>query len=71
MTEQNRQLAAITFIDIVNFSKLMHEDEEKCMHLLSLQKDVVHPIINSYSGKILKEMGDSLLISFSSAIQAV
>ena len=71
MTQQNRQLAAITFIDIVGFSKLMHEDEEKAIHLLSLQKDVVYPIIESHNGKILKELGDGLLISFSSAIQAV
>ena len=71
MPQQHRQLAAITFIDIVSFSKLMHEDEEKAIHLLSLQKDVVYPIITSHNGKILKEIGDALLISFSSAIDAV
>ena len=71
MPQQNRQLAAITFIDIVSFSTLMHENEEKALHLLSLQKDVVYPIITSHNGKILKEMGDALLISFSSVIQAV
>ena len=31
-----RQLSAITFIDIVNFSKLMHKDESIAVHLLSL-----------------------------------
>ena len=32
----NRQLSAITFIDIINFSKLMHEDESIAVQLLSL-----------------------------------
>ena len=70
-SSDNRQLSAITFIDIVNFSKLMHEDEAKAIHLLSLQKDIIFPIVKSFNGNILKELGDGLLISFNSAIQAV
>ena len=71
MNDESRQLAAITFIDIVDFSKLMHSSEKEAMNLLSLQKDVVYPIIKNYQGIILKELGDGLLISFDSAIQAV
>ena len=70
-SSENRQLAAITFIDIADFSELMHHDESKAVHLLELQKDIIYPIITNYTGKILKEMGDGLLISFNSAIQAV
>ena len=69
-SSENRQLAAITFIDIADFSELMHHDEAKAVHLLSLQKDIIYPIISSHNGNILKEMGDGLLISFNSAIQA-
>lgn len=69
-SSDNRQLAAITFIDIANFSELMHNDEKEAIHLLELQKDIVHPIISNYHGKILKEMGDGILVSFNSAIQA-
>jgi len=69
-SSDNRQLAAITFIDIANFSELMHNDEKKAVHLLELQKDIVYPIIRTYHGKILKEMGDGILVSFNSAIQA-
>jgi class 3 adenylate cyclase/TolB-like protein len=65
-----RQLSAITFIDIANFSELMHNDEKEALRILELQKDIIFPIINNYNGKILKEMGDGLLISFNSAIQA-
>ena len=71
MTSSTRQLAAITFIDIVGYSTLMNKDEDKAIHLLSLQKDVVFPIISKYNGKIIKEMGDGLLITFTSAIEAV
>ena len=70
-SSENRQLAAITFIDIADFSELMHHDEAKAVHLLSLQKDIIYPIISSHTGEILKEMGDGLLVSFISAIQAV
>ena len=70
-SSENRQLSAITFIDIADFSKLMHLDEAKAVHLLELQKDIIYPIITSYTGKILKEMGDGILVSFNSAIQAV
>ena len=70
-SSENRQLAAITFIDIADFSELMHHDESKAVHLLSLQKDIIYPIISIHNGKILKEMGDGLLVSFNSAIQAV
>tara|TARA_Y100000590_G_scaffold458401_1_gene613043 strand:+ start:1704 stop:2789 length:1086 start_codon:yes stop_codon:yes gene_type:complete len=66
-----RKLAAIVFIDIVDYSTLMHENEEQAFHLLSLQKDVVYPIITKYNGSIIKEMGDGLLLSFNSAIEAV
>ena len=69
-SSDNRQLAAITFIDIANFSELMHNNEKEAVHLLELQKDIVYPIISNYSGKILKEMGDGILVSFNSAIQA-
>ena len=69
-SSNNRQLAAITFIDIANFSELMHNDEKEAVHLLELQKDIVYPIISNYHGKILKEMGDGILVSFNSAIQA-
>ena len=54
-SSDNRELAAITFIDIVDFSKLMHNDEQKAVHLLSLQKDIVFPIVNNYNGNILKK----------------
>ena len=42
-SSENRQLAAITFIDIADFSELMHHDEAKAVHLLSLQKDIIYP----------------------------
>ena len=69
-SSDNRQLSAITFIDIVNFSKLMHEDEAKAIHLLSLQKDIIFPIVNSFNGNILKELGDDWItkIKFDSNI---
>ncbi|MCP4552683.1 MAG: hypothetical protein GY834_11730 [Bacteroidetes bacterium] len=49
----------------------MDNDELLTMRYLQRQKEVIYPIVDEYGGKVLKEIGDGLLISFDSAIQAV
>jgi len=70
--EQNKhQLAAIVFTDIVGYTKQMEQDEERTMQLLQQQREIVFPIVESHGGKVIKEIGDGLLIMFHSAIHAV
>ncbi len=71
MSIENRKLAAIVFTDICGFTKLMFKDEKKAMAILERQKVLLKPIINNFNGEWLKEIGDGLLISFSSAVNAV
>jgi len=66
-----RRLAAIVFTDIVGFSKLTEGDEIKALKLLSIQKQIVQPIVRESGGQWLKEMGDGLLLSFPSSYDAV
>jgi len=71
MPTQSRQLAAIMFTDIVGYTALMGKDEQKAMQLLDQNRVLQKPLIEEYRGKYLKEMGDGILASFSSAGDAV
>ena len=71
MTQETRKLAAIMFTDIVGYTALMGRDEEKALLILQKNRDVLKPVIESYKGKWLKEMGDGTLSSFPSAVEAV
>jgi len=71
MTNQTHQLAAIMFTDVVGYTALMDEDEEKAFRLLEKNRTIQQPIIQKYNGKWLKEMGDGVLASFSTVSDAV
>ena len=68
---QSRKLAAIMFTDVVGYTALMGEDEEAAFALLEKNRELHKPIIEKYGGILLKEMGDGILASFSSAADAV
>jgi class 3 adenylate cyclase len=61
---QSRQLAAIMFTDIVGYTALMDEDEQKAFELLKKNRQVQRPIMEKYNGKWLKKIGESVLASF-------
>ncbi len=69
--DKKHRLAAIVFTDIVGYTKKMEENEQYTMQLLQQQREIVFPIVESFEGKVIKEIGDGLLIMFESAIQAV
>ena len=71
MPTQSRQLAAIMFTDIVGYTALMGEDEQKAFELLKKNRQVQRPIIEKYNGRWLKEIGDGVLASFSTVSDAV
>ena len=67
-----RRLAAILAADVVEYSRLMEADEEVTLaRFKTLLKDVVHPKIDEYSGRIFKTTGDGFLAEFPSAVDAV
>ena len=68
---QSRQLAAIMFTDIVGYTALMDEDEQKAFELLKKNRQVQRPIIEKHNGKWLKEIGDGVLSSFATVTDAV
>ena len=67
-----RRLAAILTADMVNYSRLMGQDEIGTLARLSEHRTrVIDPTINQQEGRIVKTTGDGLLVEFSDPIDAV
>jgi len=71
MTEPTRKLAAIVFTDIVGFTQLTADDQQKASDLLDLQRNELKPLVETYGGKWVKEMGDGLILTFDTITNAV
>ncbi|WP_051189413.1 tetratricopeptide repeat protein [Daejeonella oryzae] len=69
--QQSRQLAAIMFTDIVGYTALMGNDEQKAFELLKKNRDIQKPIIEQFNGRWIKELGDGILASFNTVTDAV
>jgi adenylate cyclase len=67
-----RRLAAILSADVVGYSRLMGIDEAGTLaRLKALRRDLIDPQIAAHSGRIVKLMGDGVLVEFGSAVDAV
>jgi TolB-like protein/class 3 adenylate cyclase/Tfp pilus assembly protein PilF len=71
MSEQLHQLAAIMFTDIVGYSALMSNDEQKAFDLLKTNREIQKPIIEQHGGRWIKELGDGVMASFNTVSDAV
>jgi len=67
----NRKLAAIMFSDIVGYTSLMGSDERKAFDFIRKNRRIHWRLIKKYKGRLLKEMGDGMLASFSSNMDAI
>jgi adenylate cyclase len=66
-----RRLAAIVAVDVAGYSRLMGRDEEGTLAALrAIRRDLSDPRINEHQGRIVKTMGDGLLIEFASVVGA-
>src|SRR6185295_16115247 len=68
---QSRQLAAIMFTDIVGYTALMGNNEQKAFELLRQNREIQKPLIESFGGRWIKELGDGVMASFPSVSNAV
>jgi adenylate cyclase len=66
-----RRLAAIMAVDVVGYSRLMGEDEAGTARAVKEHRDAARPILAALGGRIVKTMGDGLLLEFPSVVAAV
>jgi TolB-like protein/class 3 adenylate cyclase len=67
-----RRLAAILAADVVGYSRLVGEDEEGTLERLKvLRRTVADPKIKEHRGRVVRTMGDGLLVEFASVVDAV
>ena len=63
-----RRLAAIVAADVAGYSRLMQLDEAGTLAALKTRRsEVLQPLVSKYHGRIVKLMGDGVLIEFASA----
>jgi adenylate cyclase len=71
MPDVERKLAAILAADVVGYSRLTGTDEEGTLgRLRELRDHVIHPAVQAQRGRIVKEMGDGIIVEFLSAVDA-
>src|SRR3954454_2593569 len=71
-TSTERHIAAILVADIVDYSRLMGVDEAGTLRRLkALRREVIDPSIAVAHGRIVKAMGDGLMVEFPSPVRAV
>ena len=68
---KDQKLAAIVFTDIVGYTRQMEANEEKTLQLLERQREIIFPLVSEFGGEIIKEIGDGLMMMFTSANRAV
>jgi adenylate cyclase len=67
-----RRLAAILAADVVGYSRMIEADEVSTLTALAARrKTTIDPLLAQHRGRIVKLMGDGMLVEFASAVNAV
>ncbi|MEI3853621.1 MULTISPECIES: adenylate/guanylate cyclase domain-containing protein [unclassified Ensifer] len=68
----DRRLVAILAADVVGYSRLMETDEDGTLAKLKMRRrTILEPLVAQHGGRIVKLMGDGVLVEFASAVRAV
>jgi adenylate cyclase len=71
-TRDERRLTTILAADVVGYSRLMGEDEAGTLAALrERRKEVLEPLLGKYAGRLIKLMGDGVMVEFASVVNAV
>jgi adenylate cyclase len=66
-----RKLTAILCADVAGYSRLMGEDEEATLRILSAYRKIIDSLIENHRGRFVNSAGDSVLAEFTSVLEAV
>jgi len=70
-SKSKHKLAAIMFTDMVGYTSLMQEDEDKARELIERHRAHMKPFVGKHGGEIIQYVGDGTFCRFDSAIEAV
>ncbi len=68
---ETRKLAAILAADVVGYSRMMGEDEAGTARAVRDHRQAAAPIVRGFGGRLVKTMGDGVLLEFPSVVAAV
>ena len=66
-----RKLAAILAADVVGFSKMMGENEDRTLKNLKICRAITDESIETYHGRVFGSAGDSLIAEFASPVDSI
>jgi len=66
-----RKLAVILATDVVGYSTKMEENEDQTLKNLMVCRSIIDGLVEEYHGRIFNTAGDSVLVEFQSAVEAV
>ena len=67
-----RRLAAILAADVVGYGRLMEQDEAGTLAALKeRRKGILKPLVEQHHGRIVKVMGDGVLVEFASPVNSI
>src|SRR5690349_24577819 len=67
-----RRLAAILVADVAGYSRLIELHEARTLNALrERRRGILVPLVAAHHGRIVKVMGDGVIVEFASAVNAV
>jgi adenylate cyclase len=66
-----RKLTAILSADVEGYSRLMGEDEDATIRILTTYRELMSTLIRKHRGRVIDSPGDNLLAEFLSVVDAV
>ncbi len=67
-----RKVAAILVADVVGYSRLTGADEEATLaRMRALRTELFNPAVEAHGGRVVKRMGDGVIVEFRSVVEAV
>ncbi len=69
---EGRKVAAILVADVVGYSRLTSADEEATLaRMRALRTELFNPAVEAHGGRVVKRMGDGVIVEFRSVVEAV